>query len=211
MPRPIGSYLSGDITTTNSVTTATTEWYTTVTNTQTYWLDTTTDSTGSSLYSYIVWPVNRATGGVSQGIGNGVPIVNLNIERGAVRPLRSAREEAEYEDRLEREARASREERIAVIDRAALLLKENLTREQLKEFEKDMRFTVRSQDGQRLYRINRGRVQNIEEVDDRGNRMSILCAHPVDEVPDFDTMLAQKLMLEHDEQAFLRLANRRTR
>lgn len=34
------------------------------------------------------------------------------------------------------------------------------------------------------------------------------CAHPGELVPDADTMLAQKLMLEADEPAFLRVANR---
>lgn len=33
------------------------------------------------------------------------------------------------------------------------------------------------------------------------------CAHPNDQCPDADTMLAQKLMLENDETSFLRIAN----
>lgn len=114
------------------------------------------------------------------------------------------------------EAQAAREvervERIRVRNeanaRAELLLKENLDAKQLQELAGTDRFTVISKDGTRHYRIFRGRSRNIERIDALGRRMHTLCAHPVDDVPDADTMLTQKLMLEHCEEDFLKVANR---
>lgn len=57
------------------------------------------------------------------------------------------------------------------------------------------------------YRIRQGRVGNVDVVGKNGIITGRLCAHPVASTPDFDTMLAQKLMIETDEAAFLRIAN----
>lgn len=94
--------------------------------------------------------------------------------------------------------------------RAEKLLRENLSAAQLAELVAENHFTLRTlqPDGsQRTYRIKRGRSQNIHEINEAGAVFMRLCAHPVEEVPDADTMLAQKLWLEADEETFRRIAN----
>lgn len=121
--------------------------------------------------------------------------------------------EAEQQARVERErqneARWAREraERDAAAARAAALLAEHLDDEQATEYEQHGYFTVISRDGQRRYQIHRGRSGNVREVNGNGHRLRTFCIHPGEAVPDEDTMLAQKLMLEADDPEFFRLAN----
>lgn len=78
---------------------------------------------------------------------------------------------------------------------------------QKQTLDKDRCFYLTSSSGKR-YRIDRGRSQNVRLVEETtGKVVRTYCAHPVEAVPDPDTMLAQKLMLETDEAAFLRIAN----
>jgi hypothetical protein len=107
----------------------------------------------------------------------------------------------------ERVAAVSARERLAAIRRAEVLLRGNLSPEQLRQFDETRSFIVIGRDGRR-FRIREGRTANIDLVNPEGIVESRLCAHPRDDVPDCDTMLAQKLLLEDDEQHFLRLANR---
>lgn len=90
--------------------------------------------------------------------------------------------------------------------RAEALLISALTVEQKEEYAKDKSFTLWAA-GKR-YRIKKGRSFNVEELNSDGLKIATLCAHPRDNVPDHDTMLAQKLMLETAPEEFLRLANR---
>ncbi len=89
--------------------------------------------------------------------------------------------------------------------RAEVLLRGVLSTQQLKELERRNYFHVIVQD--RRFRITRGRSHNIKEVDGRGRILRTLCAHPVEYVPDADTMLAQKLWLESKPNEFFKLAN----
>lgn len=91
--------------------------------------------------------------------------------------------------------------------RAEKLLVENLSPIQRAQFSKERCFVVDGRNGLR-YRIRQGRSGNIDMVKADGTIQHRLCAHPREDVPDFDTMLAQKLMLEHDEDSFINLANR---
>lgn len=59
----------------------------------------------------------------------------------------------------------------------------------------------------RRYRIWRGRTRNVAQIDEGGRVLKRLCAHPIELVPDADTMIAQKLWLETAEAEFLRVAN----
>lgn len=97
--------------------------------------------------------------------------------------------------------------RVAAEKRAAVLLESVLSPQECKRLADSGYFVVRGRSGCR-YRIRRGRAGNIDVVDKEGFITARLCAHPVLCVPDSDTMLAQKLMLEHDEAAFLKVANR---
>jgi hypothetical protein len=95
-------------------------------------------------------------------------------------------------------------------DRAEKLLHEILNVKQREELSTKGFFsleTIAASGERRIYRIKRGRSRNVEQVDASGNRIKTLCAHPAELVPDADTMLAQKLMLESREEEFLRIAN----
>lgn len=89
--------------------------------------------------------------------------------------------------------------------RAEDLLRSALSEGQLQEFVKKGYFHV--QVGDRKFRITKGRSHNVKEVDDRSRILRSFCAHPTEHVPDADTMLAQKLILETDPDAFFKLAN----
>jgi hypothetical protein len=102
-----------------------------------------------------------------------------------------------YEERQKKEAEAKQ--------RAEALLRSCLTPQQQEELDRLNHFHLLV--GDRRYRIKRGRSRNIELLDESGRPIKKLCAHPGEYVPDADTMLAQKLMLETDEEAFLKLAN----
>lgn len=103
-------------------------------------------------------------------------------------------------------------ERAAARERAALLLNEALSEQQRLELADKGHFSLRVIDSktqeERLYRIRRGRSGNVDRVDASGRVLNKFCIHPIIACPDEDTMLAQKLMLEHDEETFLRTANR---
>ena len=90
--------------------------------------------------------------------------------------------------------------------KAETLLRDMLAPEQRYFLDKMSKFVVESELGNR-YEIRRGRMQNVFQLGLDGKPTHKLCAHPADWLPDADTMLAQKLMLESDEQAFRQLAN----
>lgn len=92
--------------------------------------------------------------------------------------------------------------RKAAAERAERLLEACLTSGQREQLRKSGWFVVYSKSG-RAYQIRRGRARNVVEV----NTRRTYCCHPVDNVPDADTMLAQKLMIETQEDEFLRMAN----
>jgi hypothetical protein len=93
--------------------------------------------------------------------------------------------------------------------KARELLLEQLTPEQRASFEQHDWFLVRGQSGRR-YRIRDDGhvVANIDVLAPDQQVLHRLCGHLADPVvPLADHLLAQKLMLEADEEAFLRLAN----
>lgn len=91
--------------------------------------------------------------------------------------------------------------------RAKKLLLECLSPAQRDQLEKFDYFDVELPNGH-AYRIHRGRSHNVRPLVNGQEADLTLCAHPGPWVPDYDNALAQKLMLEHDERGFLRLANR---
>lgn len=118
---------------------------------------------------------------------------------------REARERAN-QARLDREAEAQRQREEAVA-RAEQLLLANLTKHQRRTYRNRQCFNVRAESGKK-YRIKVGWSHNVESLDSRHRAEATYCAHPAEQVPNQDNMLAQKLLLETDEQAFLRTANR---
>jgi len=101
-------------------------------------------------------------------------------------------------------------ERAKAREKAEILLREHLLPKQKEELSLHGHFHVEiiARSGERRrYRIERGRSRNIKQVTADGRIIKTLCAHPVMDVPDADTMLAQKLYLEAEEDEFLRIAN----
>ena len=116
----------------------------------------------------------------------------------------------EQQDRYREQQAQIQVERSAAEKRAELLLQEVLSPKQREELAAKRYFTMETiaKTGERrIYRIHRGRSRNVEQVDESGRRIKMLCAHPVALVPDPDTMIAQKFMLETQEEDFLRIAN----
>ena len=88
------------------------------------------------------------------------------------------------------------------------LLRACLRAEQLVQFDRAGWFMVSG--GMYDYRINYGRTANVEVIARDGRYVRRLCFYPVAgagrDLPVFDVMLAQKLMLEGDESGALSIA-----
>lgn len=94
--------------------------------------------------------------------------------------------------------------------RARELLLEHLTPAQRKTFEEKAWFVVEGGRSKKRYRIEaRGVAGNVSLLDKRGSVVATYCGHADHSIPDYDQYLAQKLMLEANEDAYLALANRR--
>jgi hypothetical protein len=93
-------------------------------------------------------------------------------------------------------------------EKAHALLKEWLSPTQLARYERHGYFEVIGSHSGKRYRIRRGRYLNIEELDERGATVTVLCFGPTGELPIADVMLAQKIALENAEEAALAVANR---
>jgi hypothetical protein len=96
--------------------------------------------------------------------------------------------------------------------RAKALLLANLTPEQRRTFDDQGYFDVDKSPLGYFYRVFLGRSANVIQyhrpLHGRPVPAIALCCHPSSYVPDEDTVLAQKFMLEYDEAQFLKLANR---
>jgi hypothetical protein len=92
--------------------------------------------------------------------------------------------------------------------RASSLLKEWLTPEQCFQYKSLGYFEVRGSHSGKRYRIRSARQMNVEQLDERGHHPATLCFLPEKYVPVSDVMLAQKIVLENDEPAALRVAIR---
>ena len=175
------------------------------------WVADTNDTTASTT----VWSVwcGDSTVGSSTGTSNtwyrwAVPENEVAI---AVEPRRETDEEREAREQRQREyqaqAAARETERAEARKKADEILRRCLTAAQRAEYEKERRFSLIGQSGERRYRINHGRAGNVEEVNEAGQVLKRICCHPREAVPDEDTMLAQMLHLQHNEEEFLRTAN----
>ena len=173
--------------------------------TQRIWLSWTSASTESTVYDH---GANRLlTAYTSQAItaaSNSLYWTNWITHQEETAEQRAARRVADEQQQAR--ARDMAAARKAAGERAERLLVACLSSAQRGELQTAGWFEVQSSRGRR-YRIRRGRVRNVIEVDMLGRTLRTYCCHPFDGVPDADTMLAQKLMLETQEDEFLRLAN----
>lgn len=106
-----------------------------------------------------------------------------------------------------RERDAAEQRRREAKARARATLERFLDAAQRKQLQTQRFFEVVVGEAKRRYRVMQGRAGNVHLVDADGRKVASYCIHPRMGVPDEDTMLAQKLMLEHNEAEFLRVAN----
>ena len=169
---------------------------------------------GSSNNTWSNWSTENDTS-ISNGTRAGwnATVTGITITSNVFRqpepaPVQTPAQRAEAtrrEQDRQREYRRQERERAAAKLRASKLLMSTLTAEQLTEYKRANEFKLYTNG--RCYLVRQGRAGNVFLLDEQGNRVRKYCAHPIDSVPDEDTMLAQKLLLETDEQAFLQMAN----
>ena len=116
--------------------------------------------------------------------------------------VEQARRDAEWKAKAD----AVAAEKAAAAARAQVILEEHLSAEQRKQLADNNWFEVIT--AKRRYRIRRGWAGNVDGLGVDGRATDRYCIHPSEEVPHEDNMLAQKLLLEADEDMFLRIANR---
>lgn len=186
----------------STATTATTAIWTTWSNCTA--TTTSTEATNSAIYR--IWVTNTTTNAYVQSGNAGRQLVQP-YRRTPEQEAEARRREEEYRERQKVEAERYR----AAKERAEGLLYEHLTDEQRAEIKRSKFFIVQGGKTGRRYKINAdgGLVANVHEVDDAGAVKRRLCAHldHAANAPIFDHLLAQKLMLEYQEEAFLKVAN----
>jgi hypothetical protein len=96
----------------------------------------------------------------------------------------------------------------AAREKGMRLLFLRLTPLQRRQLSKKGYFEVIGGDSGHCYRIWRGRIMNVDQLDRRGRRVCAWCFYPTGRLVTGDIMLAQKLALELDERAALRIAGR---
>jgi hypothetical protein len=118
--------------------------------------------------------------------------------------------EEERTARLEREAVECKERAKAAEERekrAMIFLQLVLNEKQQKELKEKNCFEL-SVVGGKKYRINKGQINNVQELDDKtGLVKRRLCFQPKDDLHDYDAMAIQKLALECIEEEVLKVAN----
>lgn len=187
------------------------------------WVDWVKQATSTSMtYSYSGTANNLAhsiwNGWVRQPadgyITRAYPYAPPAPETAEQRQARLAREEAAAQERARRQAELAERHRQAEAKRALAerrakkLLIESLSPEQRDELLHHGYFTVRLPNGH-AYRITKAYSHNVIPLRPDGQPSLVtLCAHPESSIPVYDSMLAQKLMLEAAEHNFLAIANR---
>lgn len=118
--------------------------------------------------------------------------------------LEARRVQREQAEQLRQQRLAERE---AAQQRARELLLDALEDEQRDELLREGYFHVETRDGTRRYRLSpTGQPRRVFGED---GRQWSYCIHPDMGYPGEDVALAQKLLLEADEEEFLRIANAR--
>lgn len=109
-------------------------------------------------------------------------------------------------EELEEHARKAEEDKKDAA-RAKQLMFELLDSRQKFDYLKHQHFDV-ILDPSTVYRIKKGSAGNVYLLDKDGKKKHKYCIHAKDALPCYDNMVAQKLMLETDEEKFLEIANR---
>jgi hypothetical protein len=93
-------------------------------------------------------------------------------------------------------------------ERGIRLLREWLSPDQLDSFDRTKSFVVVGCESGRRYRISYGVQQNVYEIDQGGSEVTGLCFMPEGYLVAGDVMLSQKISLETNEMAALKVARR---
>lgn len=181
---------------------------TTTQTTQAIWPAWTATSTATTIYQS--WVTGQAQlQGMSSQQGYQAAHNRLGQQASAEQYARTfrAQQQPPVDEEYVRQQSVRRELERRAEEKALLLLNACLILEERLRLAQHGHIFVRGFSGCR-YRIRKGRVGNVDVVSKEGRVTHALCAHPMIAVPDFDTMLAQKLALETDDESFCRTANR---
>ena len=193
----VGSYDTSGTTLTTAATTNNLVWYewtagTAATNVTRIWVS---------------WTTSGTTAGTTILDGSPYLVVAPYVEQRTAQ--QRADDEARYAARLQEEQQRIAEQearRKAASVKARALLLSMLEVHQREQLQRDKYFDVIAKHSQRRYRIRQGTHGNVRLLDAQGREVTRFCGQPPG-VPTEDAMLAQKLQIEHDEEAFLRAAN----
>lgn len=175
--------------------------------TWTNWVNTYTDNNTTSCYTTSGTCINVWTEWVD-GTSDTSPLNQVAPVELIPEELAAQQERIEAAAEKWRIAEAKRKrKRQEARKKAKALLVAELTEQQRDQLNEMAAFLVETEEGRR-YRIKNGWSGNVEELDEDGRVIARYCIHPRLSVPHEDNMLAQKLMLETDEAAFQRIANR---
>jgi hypothetical protein len=159
-----------------------------------------TSATGDTVWR--IWNDNQWSDGGSGVVVQSAPRVVSPEEH---------RRQQERQRESRRKDKARRREREQAATRAEKLLLEFLSPRQRKMLKRQDHFhlDVHSRDGSvRRYQINRGFQGNVKEVcRESGRILRSYCIHGPYNLPHADQMLAQMLLLQNDEEQFMRIAN----
>lgn len=177
------------------------------------WNTSGTTATSNVSGVWLKWNSNKATatnsatcweGWVYQcGGSGGASVATFTKPTAEEIEARKRREESEAAERKKREA-----EQKAADEKAAALLRDNLTKEQADALDKHKTFAVIGSDGERYEIDVTKRQHNVFLTDEQGNRVREFCIHNGYKTPMADSHLAQKLLLEADAEHFKRVANK---
>jgi hypothetical protein len=162
--------------------------------------------TASDTTAWTVWNHNISTATTNVAYSTDTASVIYAVWDQALR--RETPQDRQIRVELQRtKAEQARVLRDAADKRAERLLIQFLNSDQEAQYRRDRYFEVLSRDGMRRYRIRRGWAGNVTVIDPKGREVERLCIHPNVSVPPEDNLLAQKLLLEADEEKFRRTAN----
>lgn len=162
-------------------------------------------SLAQTVETWVSWNYNQS---VSNTIVNGV-ITVTGIPDSATQRIRIEAQERQRQREIDNQRIRAEEykisaEKIIAKEKAEKLLQSALAPEQQEELKSKGFFHCKSNKGN-LYRIYRGSHGNVKRVVN-GKEIERLCIQP-HYVPEGDCMLAQKLHIEFNEDAFRQTAN----
>jgi hypothetical protein len=198
-------YTSNIYTTTNTCTTACTD---------TIWINTPTGSyyvTGVNQYDLQQQLMQQQLISQYNACNNQQQLANHQLAQNQEEVQRFAQytrvQEEEMQAARERAEQLAKEQKNAR-KRAHALLLEHLTPQQRETFEKNKWFIVEGgKTGKRFKIFSNGYAGNVHELDAHDKMVNRLCCHANPGIPLEDQLLTQKVLLEWDEEHFIKTAN----